>query len=1026
MKCVVRSLCARMMVVVCMALAVAAGPASAQNAATGTVEGVVLDSSGGVLPGVSVLVRNMDTNVAREMTTDEQGRFRAAALQPGRYEVSATLSGFSVRARPDIQVSVGQTIPVDLEAQPAGVTESVSVTTDAPLVDTTRTDVSTVIGQDTIRNLPINGRRWDNFVLLSPGVSNDGNFGLVSYRGISGLYNNNMVDGVDNNQAFFSEARGRTRAVYSIGSASIKEFQVGISNMSAEFGRAAGGTVNAVTKSGTNSISGEGFYFLRDKAFQSKDPFIPPTATDPRQVWDGLDERRQQFGAVVGGPISRDKVFFFGSYDQQVRNFPPFVSTSQSTFYNTCTASAANCAATTAYYRSLEVTSEREANNKVGLVKIDWAASAANNFTFSYNGQRWNSPNGINTQAVLFLANSGNGSDIVKTDFAVGNWNSIISQKWLNEFRLQIGRDYEEQTPNAPGPSTGATGGITFGMPNFLPRPKYPYEQRYQFLDSVTFYSGQHTIKSGFDINFVKEAIQSLFQGGGVYSYSNLTGIATDCPAEATGCVPGGGRTYSTYGQAFDLNGLGGALEFNTTTYAAYVQDMWRLNDRLLLSLGLRYDYQQLPQPGTVESGGVVFAGNPAVPETTQFNQDKKNWAPRLGVTYDLGARHDTVLRASYGIFYGLTSNSALYSAFLNNGINLVTYSFTPTTAGAPIYPSVLNAPPTGVAGTRPDIQHLSTDLVRPRVHSTDVAVERRLGRDITMTVSYLNSRGRKLPYFRDINFPVANSTVNYVLEGGGALGAFPLYRGTRPNTNFGRITVMESTVDTDYNALVLEVRKRFSRGLLFNANYTLAKAEDNGQTSTTFFSNNQAYDGPTARSNGVDSVMVPSNNDRRHRFVTSFHYQPEYLWGIGVGGILTLESGLPQTQRISGTLSAAVGSVFSSTTNGTGGSTVVPWVGFNSDRQTGRNTFDVRAAKEVRIGSARAQVLWEVFNLFNTENYGTFGDTAFGVVSSSYDAATNAATVVVRPDAGYLVPRTANSNFWGMRDMQLGLRLTF
>ncbi len=297
MKYVMRVLCVRTIAVLCMALAVASGPAWAQSAATGTVEGVVTDSSGGVLPGVSVLVRNMDTNIAREMTTDAQGRYRAAALQPGRYEVSASLSGFSVRARPDVQVQVGQTIPVDLQAQPAGVTETVSVTTDAPLVDTTRTDVSQVIGQESIRNLPINGRRWDNFVLLSPGVSNDGNFGLVSYRGISGLYNNNMVDGVDNNQAFFSEARGRTRAVYSIGSASIKEFQVGISNMSAEFGRAAGGTVNAVTKSGTNTVSGEGFYFLRDKAFQAQDPFIPDN------VWDAIDERRQQFGAVVGGPI---------------------------------------------------------------------------------------------------------------------------------------------------------------------------------------------------------------------------------------------------------------------------------------------------------------------------------------------------------------------------------------------------------------------------------------------------------------------------------------------------------------------------------------------------------------------------------------------------------------------------------------------------------------------------------------------------------------------------------------------------
>ena len=234
--------------------------ALAQTAATGNIEGIVADASGGVLPGVPVVIRNQDTNVVRESTTDDAGRYRAPALQPGVYEVSATLSGFTARPVANIRVQVGTTVPVDIRMQPAGVAETISVVAEAPVIDVRRTDVSSIVDETAIDNLPINGRRWDTFVLLSPGVTNDGNFGLISYRGISGLYNNNMVDGVDNNQAFFSEARGRTRAVYSISSASIKEFQVGVSNMSAEFGRAAGGTVNAVTKSGTNAISGEGFY----------------------------------------------------------------------------------------------------------------------------------------------------------------------------------------------------------------------------------------------------------------------------------------------------------------------------------------------------------------------------------------------------------------------------------------------------------------------------------------------------------------------------------------------------------------------------------------------------------------------------------------------------------------------------------------------------------------------------------------------------------------------------------------------
>src|SRR5207237_5857023 len=214
-----------------------------------------------------------------------------------RYEVLATLTGFQIKPVTDIEVPVGQTVPVDLKMHPAGVSEEVLVVAESPIIDTRRTDVSNVIGEQAIENLPINGRRWDNFVLLSPGVTNDGNFGLVSYRGISGLYNNNMVDGVDNNQAFFSEARGRTRIAYSISEVAIKEFQAGVSNMSAEFGRSAGGTVNAVTKSGTNSVTGEGFYFLRDKAFMARNPKIVLPDPDAKP-----DERRQQFGGAIGGP----------------------------------------------------------------------------------------------------------------------------------------------------------------------------------------------------------------------------------------------------------------------------------------------------------------------------------------------------------------------------------------------------------------------------------------------------------------------------------------------------------------------------------------------------------------------------------------------------------------------------------------------------------------------------------------------------------------------------------------------------
>src|SRR5919106_5001577 len=330
-----------------LALALLPAVAAAQTA-TGNIEGVITDQTGAVIPGATVLVRNMETNLTRELTTDEAGRYRATALQPGSYEVTVTLAGFEGTPVANVQVLVGQTQPVDMKMRPAGVTEDVTVTGETPIIDTRRTDVSHVVNEQEIANLPINGRRWDNFVLLGPAVTNDGNFGLVSYRGISGLYNNNTVDGADNNQAFFSEARGRTRVSYTISQSAIREFQVGISNFSAEFGRAAGGTVNAVTKSGTNLYRGEAFYFLRDDTFQAREPTIPRDLAKP-------DERRQQFGVSAGGPIKPDKAFFFFNYDEQRRNFPYFVGLSSPTFLDQpCT--APGCAATRDFFRQETLT----------------------------------------------------------------------------------------------------------------------------------------------------------------------------------------------------------------------------------------------------------------------------------------------------------------------------------------------------------------------------------------------------------------------------------------------------------------------------------------------------------------------------------------------------------------------------------------------------------------------------------------------------------------------------------------------
>ncbi|PYT00589.1 MAG: hypothetical protein DMF65_08525 [Acidobacteria bacterium] len=317
------SACALVLLIFCLAFG--AGTAAAQSTTDGAIGGVVKDPQGAVVQNATVTVKNEETNKEATGTTDDQGRFRIAALQPGNYTVTINATGFSAFTQQKVVVEVGRITPLDVDLSIGGASETVQVTSEAPVINTQQQDFSSNVNQVSINNLPINGRRWSNYALLTPGAVPDGTFGLISFRGISGLLNNNTVDGGDNNQAFFAEERGRTRISYSISQSAIREFQVNTSSYSAEYGRSAGGVVNAVTKSGTNDFHGDAFYFQRNNKWGARNPrsFITqnvngvftPVAFKPVDV-------RHQFGGTIGGPIKKDTAFFFFSYDQQKRNFP--------------------------------------------------------------------------------------------------------------------------------------------------------------------------------------------------------------------------------------------------------------------------------------------------------------------------------------------------------------------------------------------------------------------------------------------------------------------------------------------------------------------------------------------------------------------------------------------------------------------------------------------------------------------------------------------------------------------------------
>src|SRR5438874_1743398 len=335
--------------------------AMAQSTVTGAIGGVVNNPNKEVVAGASVTTKNNATNKEDSATTDDSGRFKVPNLQPGEYTLTVSSSGFAAFTAAKVIVEVGRetTINVDLSIQ--GVTGIVEVPSEAPVLNTTQQDFSSNMNQTSINELPINGARWSNFALLTPGTVPDGNFGLISFRGISGLLNNNTVDGGDNNQAFFSEERGRTRINYVISQRAIREFQVNTSNYSAEYGRAAGGVTNAVTKSGTNKLHGDAFFYDRDNRLGARNPlaflrtFDPTTGTTTVAGIKPVD-KRYRFGADIGGPIKKDKAFFFFNYDEVRRNFPglaifnngSFVTPRTSGgFLNTCTATTqTGCTAT--------------------------------------------------------------------------------------------------------------------------------------------------------------------------------------------------------------------------------------------------------------------------------------------------------------------------------------------------------------------------------------------------------------------------------------------------------------------------------------------------------------------------------------------------------------------------------------------------------------------------------------------------------------------------------------------------------
>jgi outer membrane receptor protein involved in Fe transport len=1065
---------------VCLLVFAFSAVAFAQSTTTGSIGGVVTNPAKEVVPGAAVTVRNVETNKEDSATTDDTGRFKVANLQPGRYAVTVNSTGFSPLTQENVVVEIGLETRLEVALQVGPVTGTVDVSAEAPVINTSQQDFSSNINQTSINELPINGRRWSNFALLTPGAVPDGTFGLISFRGISGLLNNNTIDGGDNNQAFFAEERGRTRISYSISQAAIREFQVNTSSYSAEYGRSAGGVVNAITKSGTNEFHGGAFYYQRNNKWGARNPLATRT-----QLINGVftpvgfkpEDVRHQFGGTIGGPIVKDKAFFFFSYDQQKRDFPGLSIFSSNTFLNLSNATRNNIIArgvtsaqidsTLNFLQSLSGPVPRTGDQKLFLPKVDWVINDRNTLTASYNRLRWESPAGIQTQATNTRAIDNFGDDFVQIDSVNVKLASTLSPTLLNEFRFQWGRDNEFQfsQPPAPGEPTNAPGGrspqtfiqngFSFGMPEFLERAAFPDERRWQFADTVTATTGNHTLKFGGDINFVKDIINNLRFLGGEFNYTGANGLpdfivdyvnfTTNGSIRALSATPNGnlglcvgstrraGKCYAgNFNQGFGVLGL----TMKTTDFNFFIQDDWRVTPRLTLNLGLRYEYQRNPDP---------VAPNSLLPQTNNKVDDKNNFGPRIGFALDVSGDGKTSIRGGWGLYYGRVINSTVYNSLVNTGVGIdqgqrqfttsATNLSTACTGAAPplnandcpflpIYPNLLSAsnPPVGA------VQFFDDDFQLPQIHQWDFILEREIARNTVVSASYLGSFGNSLPNFVDTNLPPPTRFVTLNVVGGPFAGVSyltPLFTGPRPDTRFAQLTEIRSNVFSKYHALVLQANRRLTAGLQFQTNYTLSRASDNGQSSVTFTTNNLPFNAFDQA--GEDGL---SNFDRRQKFVVSLVYSPnpftdgaaKHIFnGWTFAPILNAFSGQRVTGNISGGINPTSFGFASSQTpgggaNGSGGATRFAHVPRNFFKQPNIWYLDGRISRRFSITeSAKFEVLVEAFNIFNRTQV-TF------VNSTLYNLSGN--TLTFNPT--FFTTTGADSTLFRERQVQLGVRFEF
>jgi len=947
-------------------------PVLAQSrATTADLSGVVFDESNAVLPGVTVTITNAATGVTRVAMTDGEGRFAVPALPPGTYSVRAELSGFAPRVIEPLVLALGQSAELSVTLSVAGTTEAVTVAGQSPLVDVRQTAVATSVSQEQIDTLPINGRSFISFSVITPGVSTDrtpqqgasATSGLT-FAGQRARSNNITVDGLDNNDSTL----GSVRATFS--QEAVQEFQVIANSYSAEFGKASGGIVNIVTRSGSNTLGGNAFYYFRDESLNAKEHFERFNPAGDRIDRTKAPFSQHQFGGTLGGPIRRNRAFYFVSLERldiQANNFVNIDDRTPIIVFGQNVGTTVDVLRRAGFPVEVgNVPYSVESTQALGKVDLNLPRDHTLALRFNWadllneNIEPWGGQVARSRGAYL------ESEDVM----GAASLTSILSSRAVNELRFQVAhRDQRVialdptcsgscDQDNEGGP-TLEIGAIGVGRHRFTPQPRE--NRRFQVVDAFSYDTGAHRFKSGLDFSYIDHISQALpLHFGGRYIFAPLPAIpALGLPAPVTALQALALGIPAAYVQGYGNP----SVPYGYSDLSVFAQDDWQLHENVTLKLGVRYQNQFWEETTRTVTGLAPYG----------WPKDNDNVAPRVSAAWDVRGDGRTSVEGAYGIFYdnhitaiwGITEGISGTSEHVRTLAVRVPSSVVAWRSPGRRLPEPATPYPSLVLSIDPGLK-------TPYAHHVSAGVEREIGPDVALSAHVVYARGFDQLGTIDYN-PVTNP----------ATGGRPHDVNGIPGTS-ASVLQYTSWGETWYRGLALSLRRRFAGRYQFLASYTLSKAEDTSADYQSFFiPQDNGFGRDPANPNGLpvgfrpESEKGPSLQDQRHRFVFSGTFV--LPWDVTVSSIVTLASGRPYNILAGADLNG----------DGNGGATppdrpranpadASTAIGRNAGVLPNQYSVDLRVARRLPLGRAKLDLMFEAFNLFNNTIY-TNIDNVFG-----------------------------------------------